>query len=141
VSLVFLSHSPDDEAEAAEVCESLRHAGLNVWWDAKVPGDTNWATELGRALETCEAMVLLVSPAAVASDLVRRELQYARSRGHADTTVSRLDPTYVGGALVLSTVADVRFDQEPHSGIEANCPSDQERPKLGESCIARATAF
>jgi hypothetical protein len=42
------------------------------------PGD-NWAREIARALEKAEAVVLLLSPDAVASDLVRQEIEFAIS--------------------------------------------------------------
>jgi hypothetical protein len=40
------------------------------------PGD-NWALEQGKALKDAEAIVVLLSPAALASDHVKREIDYA----------------------------------------------------------------
>ena len=79
MSLVFLSYSLQDEREAAIIRDELRKHGLDVWWDAELPVGKNWAAELGRALEKSDSMVVLVSPSAMASDLVRRELDHAIS--------------------------------------------------------------
>src|SRR3972149_4537322 len=78
VNQVFLSYSLPDEREAAEIREELRRLGLNVWWDSEL-SSKSWAAELCKALEQSDSMIMLVSPAAVASDLVRRELRYALS--------------------------------------------------------------
>jgi hypothetical protein len=40
------------------------------------PGD-NWPLEIGKALDTSNAMVILISPAATRSSSVRQELDYA----------------------------------------------------------------
>jgi hypothetical protein len=77
VSQVFLSYSPKDEREAAAIRGELCRRGLNVWWDADIPVGKTWAHEVGDALETSDSMIVLVSPHAMNSDLVERELGYA----------------------------------------------------------------
>lgn len=79
MSQVFLSYSLQDEREAAEIRGELLRHGLNVWWDAEIPPGKTWAFEVGRALERSDSMVVLVSPQAMGSDLVRRELEHAIS--------------------------------------------------------------
>ena len=75
---VFISHSHADSALAAGVSKGLRGYGLEVRDpDADVfPGD-NWAEQVARALKECQAMVVLLTPAAVESPYVRREMEYA----------------------------------------------------------------
>ena len=91
---VFLSHSHADAPLAAKVTEALRTRGLDVWDpDAQLlPGD-NWAAEIARALEQSQAMVVLLTPQAVQSKHVKREIEYAigsKSYSH------RLIPVVVG---------------------------------------------
>ena len=74
---VFLCYSPSNEDEASEIREELSHRGLNVWWDGDLPAGSNWAEEVGRALSECDSMIVLVSPDAMASDVVKRELDHA----------------------------------------------------------------
>src|ERR1700752_3348661 len=76
---VFLTYSLGDEREAAGIREELCRLGLDGWWDAELPPGTNWAREIGRALDRSDSMVVLVSPRAMASDLVARELDHAIS--------------------------------------------------------------
>ena len=75
---VFLSHSHADAPLAAKVTSALSTRGLDVWdLDAQLlPGD-NWAAEVARALEQSEAMVVLLTPQAVQSKHVMREMEYA----------------------------------------------------------------
>lgn len=75
---VFLSYASQDERHARELRERLAAAGLEVWDSNErlFPGD-NWALAIGKALEQAQAMVVLLSPDSVASQNVRREIEYA----------------------------------------------------------------
>jgi hypothetical protein len=74
---VSLCYSPSNENEASEIREELRDHGVNIWWDGDLPVGSNWAEEVGRALAESDSMIVLVSPDAMASDLVKRELDHA----------------------------------------------------------------
>lgn len=91
---VFLSHSHADAPLAAKVTAALRTRGLDVWDpDAQLlPGD-NWAAEVARALEQSQAMVVLLTPQAVQSRHVRRDIEYALG---AKSYSHRLIPVVVG---------------------------------------------
>jgi len=75
---VFLSYAHSDQQCARKLSEYLDAAGFQVFdpADELLPGD-NWSLEIGRALDTSEAMVVLISPAGVLSPWVQREIQYA----------------------------------------------------------------
>ena len=98
---VFISHSHSDSSLAARVSESLRKAGLDVWnHDLDVlPGD-NWAAEVARALNESEAMVVLVTPEALRSPYVRREIGFALGSQNYD---NRLIPVAIGDREQLPT--------------------------------------
>ena len=91
---VFLSHSHADASLAARVSNALERNGMQVWDPDRdlLPGD-NWAGEVGRALEESQAMVVLLTPAAVASPYVRRDIEYALG---AKNYRNRLIPVVVG---------------------------------------------
>ena len=91
---VFLNHSHADAPLAARVSEALRRSGLEVWDPdlSLLPGD-NWAAEVGHALEESEAMVVLLTPAAIRSPDVRRNIEYALG---AKNYSNRLIPVVVG---------------------------------------------
>lgn len=74
---VYISHAYSDKPLARKAAETFSNAGLDVWWDAQVlPGD-NWAEEHAKALETSQAMVILLSPASMQSQQVRSDLSFA----------------------------------------------------------------
>ena len=75
---VFLSYSRQDRKWAIAVAERLRSAGYAVW-DSETeiyPGD-NFASKIAEALETADAMVVLVSPDSLASEWVKHEIDFA----------------------------------------------------------------
>jgi hypothetical protein len=91
---VFISYSHADERLARKLTKSLLQAGLQVW-DAEreiLPGD-NWAKKIAEGLEESEAMVVLLTPDAVRSQAVRREIDYALGKKSFD---KRLIPVLVG---------------------------------------------
>jgi hypothetical protein len=75
---VFISHSPENNVLAKKVGKALARAGWDVWDDEQkiLPGD-NWAQKIGQALEESEAMVVLLTPDALSSSNVRRDIEYA----------------------------------------------------------------
>ncbi|MDE0040335.1 MAG: toll/interleukin-1 receptor domain-containing protein [Gammaproteobacteria bacterium] len=91
---VFLSYAHADAALAERVCEALADSGLEVTDPDRdhLPGD-NWAGEVARALEESEAMVVLLTPAAVSSPDVKRNIEFALG---AKNYSNRLIPVVVG---------------------------------------------
>jgi hypothetical protein len=75
---VFLSYAQSDRGWAKKLSEDLAGAGFQVFDPVGelLPGD-NWSLEIGKALDDSQAMVVLISPAAVRSPWVQREIQYA----------------------------------------------------------------
>ena len=75
---VFLSYDSHDEAFAEGLRRKLEALGINVWNPAIeiLPG-SNWLLETGKALESANAVIFLVTPHSVKSKLWRHEVQYA----------------------------------------------------------------
>jgi hypothetical protein len=94
---VFLSYSHHDRDLAHALAKRLRAAGFQVWDPGTeiLPGD-NWASELGKALDDADAMVVLVSPEALASDWMQHEIEFAlgsqRLKGRLVPVVVRPTP-------------------------------------------------
>lgn len=56
----------------------LRRHGVPFWFsDTNIQGAQKWHDEIGTALKRCDWMVLVLSPHAVASKWVRRELVFS----------------------------------------------------------------
>ena len=91
---VFISHSHADAPLAAKVSAALQRCGLDVW-DPNLhllPGD-NRAAKVTRALEQSQAMVVLLTPNAVKSQHVKRDMEFALG---AKSYRNRLIPVVVG---------------------------------------------
>lgn len=79
---VFLSYASLDAARAARIAERLEGAGIRVWFDrAAIAGGATWSGEIVRAIQGCAALLVLCSPASMASANVQRELQLAMEDG------------------------------------------------------------
>lgn len=91
---VFISYACEDKEIARKLSRSLEEAGFEVWLDENniLPGD-NWAEKVSQALKESQAMVVLVSPAAMDSKWVRHEIEFALG---AKEYSGRLVPVFVG---------------------------------------------
>jgi hypothetical protein len=74
---VFVSHAASDHDWARQLVEQLTAAGLQVWDHSTdlLPG-ADFSREVSKALDRADIFVVLISPAAVKSEWVRREIQY-----------------------------------------------------------------
>ena len=99
---VFISYSSADELLARRLAQTLEGEGLRVW-DARevLPGE-NWAAKAGEALKEAEAMIVLLTPDALRSSQVRREIEYALGK---EDFSGRLFPVLVGPESVLTDEA------------------------------------
>jgi TIR domain len=78
VKKVFLSYSRADEKAAREISASLQNAGFKVWDPEReiLPG-SNFAAPLQQALDTADAMVVLLSPDFSGSKYLQYEVEFA----------------------------------------------------------------
>ena len=74
---VFISHAADDREFAEKLASALRARSYSVWTDRDLLPGENWAKVIDRALGEADLMVALVSPAAVQSQWVKAEWEYA----------------------------------------------------------------
>jgi len=75
---VYMSYAQQDRELAWNLAKALKNAGLHVWIDIDniYPGD-NWAEVIGKALKESQAMVVLLTPSALQSEWVRKDIAYA----------------------------------------------------------------
>ena len=77
---VFLSYARQDRATARVIAECLRAEGFSVWWDASLHSGETFDEVIERNLKDSKAVVVLWSPASVASRWVRAEATLADRR-------------------------------------------------------------
>ena len=59
---VFLSYASDDSEVAARICNTLRHAGIEVWFDQnELRGGAAWDAAIRRQIKTCALFLPIIS--------------------------------------------------------------------------------
>ncbi len=75
---VFISHATSDSAFAERLATDLRDAGADVWLDSShLTGPGDFVARISRALNERDVLVLVLSPAAIASQWVPDEMNAA----------------------------------------------------------------
>ena len=75
---IFISYSRSDMGFALELGGKLREAGHKVWIDTKgIPGGHDWRVRITSAIEASKLVLIILSPEALESEWVQRELNYA----------------------------------------------------------------
>ncbi len=80
---VFLSYARSDgEQFAAQLRHRLQAEHIALWQDRiGMEGGRDWWLQITQALDVVEFMVLVMTPAAMQSEMVRKEWRYARQQG------------------------------------------------------------
>jgi tetratricopeptide (TPR) repeat protein len=74
---VFVSYAHSDIAYVRRLVNHLTERGVTVWFDEDIASGDRWNTVLRDRVRDCDALVLVMSPAAAASEWVRREVDLA----------------------------------------------------------------
>src|SRR5437588_4044027 len=80
---VFLSYARSDgEQFATQLRQRLEAEDIPLWQDrVGLEGGRDWWQQIAKALDAVEFMVLVMTPAAMRSETVRKEWRYARQQG------------------------------------------------------------
>ena len=117
---VFLSHSSADRPFVDDLADVLRRHGIVFWYsDINIVAAQMWHDEIGVALARCDWFLLVLSPDAVLSTWVKRELIYSlehdRFEGHIVPLLYR-PCAYDELSWTLSQLQMVDFSQDFHEG-------------------------
>lgn len=74
---VFLSYSHKDTAFIVRLANALRDHGIRVWYSKRHIAGPQWLDEIGVALERCDWILIALTPDAVRSKWVKREVTAA----------------------------------------------------------------
>jgi hypothetical protein len=108
---VYLSYSHPDTELAWKMADSLRNEGFEVWDDREIRPGGNWAETVGNALRESEAMVILLTPAWLASPYAQHDLEYALSERKFK---GRLIPVIAGEVPIQDVPWVLRQTQHIH---------------------------
>ena len=118
---VFLSHSSRDRVFADQMAKTLRSHGVPVWYsDTNILGAQQWHDEIGKALSRCDWFLLVLSPHALKSHWVKRELLYALEDSRFDGRIIPIikrpcDPKRL--SWTLSSMEQIDFTQASGDGL------------------------
>lgn len=85
---IFVSHSDRDRPFVAEFVSMMRRHGLAVWYsNTDIVGARQWHDEIGAALHRCDWFVLVLSPCAVESIWVKRELLFSLQQNRFENRI------------------------------------------------------
>jgi hypothetical protein len=77
---VFVSYSRRDISYVRRLVEHLTQAGVPVWVDHDIEYGDQWKTVIRGQLDASAAVIVVMTPAAMASEWVAREVNYAKGR-------------------------------------------------------------
>jgi hypothetical protein len=83
----FISYrrkADDDRTLAGYLSSGLKEAGHEVFIDVGMPVGTEWAAEIGRRIDWCDFLVVLLSAASTNSEMVQGEVRLAHQRRRSD---------------------------------------------------------
>lgn len=115
---VFVSYARSDSQFALKLARDLREAGANLWVDQfDIPVGARWDRAVQAALNACPCLLVILSPAAVASENVMDEVSFALSKD------KKIFP-------VLSENCDIPFRLTRFQYIDFTADYDTAFPKL-----------
>ena len=91
---LFLSYSRRDQQFTRELFNAFEQRGYDTWVDWEdIPFSSEWWKEIQAAINSHEAVIVVVSSSSLASQYVNEEIQYARSQNKRIIPVIREDIT------------------------------------------------
>ena len=65
---IFISYTREDSEFVLKLARDLRSEGVNIWLDQlDIPPGVRWDRAVEQALRTCDRLLVILSPASVAS--------------------------------------------------------------------------
>jgi TIR domain len=104
---LFISYARADTVRAESLTLQLRQAGINVWLDSDLVGGQAWWERILDQLRSCDAVIAVVSAAAIASHACRAEREYGAMLGRPVLPVifesinSRMLPADIAGIRAI----------------------------------------
>lgn len=80
---IFISYARKDSEYVYTLSRELRRIGLDIWIDQDIDPGLNWDNSIEEALQSCDKMLLIVSPDSMRSENVQDEWSYFLEEGKA----------------------------------------------------------
>ncbi len=119
---VFLSHASRNHAAAQRLRDLLVAHGVPVWFSPHhIKGAQQWQDEIGAALARCDWFIVMLTPAAVKSMWVKRELNSVLAEKRYESRIIPLlfkQCDYRALSWTLPQFQFVDFTQDYRKGCE-----------------------
>ena len=125
---VFLSYASEDAGVARRICEALRAAGIEVWFDqSELRGGDAWDMSIRRQIRSCALFMPIISASAHAREegYFRLEWKLAVDRSHLMAgTRAFLMPVVIDGTLqsderIPERFRELQWSQLPGGNVPA----------------------
>ena len=116
MSEAFISYSRADSAFADKLRQDLEHRGIAVWIDRDdIEGGAAWRASISKAIRSCCAFILILSPRSTQSGQVSKELSVAEAHNRLIVPVV-LEPCDIppGMELQLAELQWISFAEQPY---------------------------
>jgi hypothetical protein len=105
----FMSHTSADKLFAEKLAKDLIRVGVKVWFDAwEIRVGDSIVEKIDTALSTIDALIIVLSPRALQSEWVRRELNSSLMRSLSTRNIKVL-PVLYENCLIPSIIADLKY--------------------------------
>jgi len=133
---VFISYKRQEFPLIEPVLRGIVDRGYRLWYDKGIPGGSEWDEQIERKIANCKLLLVFVSPAAVNSKYVRREVKFADALDKQILAVS-LQPAELarGMGMLLQQYQMIALDSPDFStqlnaalryhGLQCDCRQGQ----------------
>ena len=119
-SVIFLSYSRTDSELASVLGAALTENGYHFWQDKNdIRGGSEWREQVGEAITNCSALLLCLSPAACASDYVKKEVYFAIRRKKPIVPVKLISSSIELPHCLELELGHLQFLCWPEDGVDA----------------------
>ena len=125
---VFLSYASQDAEAAKRICDALRAAGIEVWFDqSELRGGDAWDASIRRQIKTCALFIPLISASTRArtEGYFRLEWKLAIDRSHLMATERAfLLPVVIDDSGDSDTTVPDRFREVHWTRLDGGAPTN-----------------
>ena len=126
---IFISHSSKDTEFAKQLAHALTEIGIDVWIDVtSIRAGKRWNDEIQAGLTACDAMIVVITPEAMASENVGDEWLYYLRRGKPLFTVL-WKPADIH--FQLERIQYIKFHEQEFAGAFEKLGAELKRSGIG----------
>ncbi|MCY1137285.1 toll/interleukin-1 receptor domain-containing protein [Actinoplanes sp. Pm04-4] len=131
---VFISYRHEDSAAYVKLLAAhLAAAGIPAWYDAEIVSGDRWLNLIRKQIESCSALVVVMTSAGEESVWVQREIALAQQRGKP------ILPLLLSGTGYFS-ILDVHFEDVRNRRMPGGAYTDQLRRHLPSPFVSARVA-